>query len=342
MESRASEYFASMNPMANRIMTDIEEFRRRYGSRWEQLDVREQDDLLDAALIREDVRARYKTRAQLLGDGRPEVPCFPRMKIQPGQKIVHFKEEDIKWQDEHSAPFSWETKSQIDLSLSDFPPLGSQSLSEATPNMVTRPAPSRGHAPSGGVTETLSPARRGGADGVEFGKGPSGPLAARLAGESVRIGGSSGSIDDGDDDYECSSLTPSQIKLLERDGQERNGRFDSSGTGREKAGQEAPWVKRQPITIPGGGSLVLGGSEVEQLPRWNRQNSDSRSEPPMLSENLLPVEPQRPPRLATPPKSAMDSQDGLGQGEDVFAPVVSEDQNGKVTLKTGFDFLDNW
>uniref|UniRef100_A0A8C4Q6F8 DUF4706 domain-containing protein n=1 Tax=Eptatretus burgeri TaxID=7764 RepID=A0A8C4Q6F8_EPTBU len=247
--------------------------------------------------------------------------------------------QDIKWQDEHSAPFSWETKSQIDLSLSDFPPVGSQSLSEATPSAVPRPAPSRGRTLSGGGPETLSPARRGGADGVEFGKGLSGPLMARLAGEPMQMGDSSGSIDDGADDYECSSLTPSQIKLLERDGQEQNGRFDSSGTGREKAGQEAPWVKRQPVTIPGGGSLVLGGSEVEQLPRWNRQNSDSRSEPPTLSENPLPAEPPKP--RPKPPKSVADSQEGLGQGDDVVTPVISEDQNSKVTLKTGFDFLDN-
>ncbi|XP_078462246.1 uncharacterized protein C1orf198 homolog isoform X1 [Lampetra fluviatilis] len=150
MEEKAAVYFASLNPMARKIVAEIEKVRESHGPAWERLPEAQREAAIDAALIRAEARARYETRLHLLG-ARPASPstsssssspsalasCYPKLLIQPGQKTVHFGEDDIKWQDEHSAPFSWETKSQLEFSLSDLEP-GSSSQ--------PRPDSSLGHA----------------------------------------------------------------------------------------------------------------------------------------------------------------------------------------------------
>ncbi|XP_032818706.1 uncharacterized protein C1orf198 homolog isoform X2 [Petromyzon marinus] len=146
MEEKAAVYFASLNPMARKIVAEIEKVRESHGPAWERLAEAQREAAIDAALIRAEARARYETRLHLLG-ARPASPssssptalasCYPKLLIQPGQKTVHFGEDDIKWQDEHSAPFSWETKSQLEFSLSDLEP-GSSSQ--------PRPDSSLGHA----------------------------------------------------------------------------------------------------------------------------------------------------------------------------------------------------
>ncbi|XP_029775208.1 uncharacterized protein C1orf198 homolog, partial [Suricata suricatta] len=46
-----------------------------------------------------------------------ELARFPGLRGPTGQKVVRFGDEDITWQDEHSAPFSWETRSQMEFSV---------------------------------------------------------------------------------------------------------------------------------------------------------------------------------------------------------------------------------
>uniref|UniRef100_A0A3B5MVW7 DUF4706 domain-containing protein n=1 Tax=Xiphophorus couchianus TaxID=32473 RepID=A0A3B5MVW7_9TELE len=122
MEKKTFEYFSSINSMAKKIMQEREKIKSDYGSSWEKMTPEEQDNAIDNSLMDPHIRARYAMHKV----DREEVVCYPRLLLQTGQKTVHFGEEDMTWQDEHSAPFSWETKSQMEFSLTS----GSVSVSE--------------------------------------------------------------------------------------------------------------------------------------------------------------------------------------------------------------------
>ncbi|XP_018425296.1 PREDICTED: uncharacterized protein C1orf198 homolog, partial [Nanorana parkeri] len=101
-------YFSSLNSMAKKIMQDKERIRQRYGTQWEKMPPKEQDEAIDKSMVDPELQKRYALHRGD-ADTQPD-PCYPVLKTQPGQKVVHFGEEDITWQDEHSAPFSWETR----------------------------------------------------------------------------------------------------------------------------------------------------------------------------------------------------------------------------------------
>uniref|UniRef100_A0A8C7Z802 Chromosome 1 open reading frame 198 n=1 Tax=Oryzias sinensis TaxID=183150 RepID=A0A8C7Z802_9TELE len=106
MEEKKLEYFSSINSMARKIMQEREKIKAKHGSSWDKMTPQEQDNAIDNWMMAPQIRARYAMHRV----EREEVVCYPKLLIQTGQKIVHFGEEDITWQDEHSAPFSWETK----------------------------------------------------------------------------------------------------------------------------------------------------------------------------------------------------------------------------------------
>ncbi|XP_071403330.1 uncharacterized protein C1orf198 homolog [Centroberyx affinis] len=106
MEEKKLEYFSSINSMAKKIMQEREKIKAKHGSAWEKMTPNEQDNAIDNWMMDPHIRARYAMHRV----DRDEVVCYPKLLLQTGQKIVHFGDEDITWQDEHSAPFSWETK----------------------------------------------------------------------------------------------------------------------------------------------------------------------------------------------------------------------------------------
>uniref|UniRef100_A0A3Q3WQ36 DUF4706 domain-containing protein n=1 Tax=Mola mola TaxID=94237 RepID=A0A3Q3WQ36_MOLML len=109
MEEKKLEYFSSINSMAKKIMQERERIKARHGASWDKMTPQEQDNAIDNGMMDPHVRARYAMHRV----EREEVVCYPKLLIQTGQKIVHFGDEDITWQDEHSAPFSWETKVSV-------------------------------------------------------------------------------------------------------------------------------------------------------------------------------------------------------------------------------------
>uniref|UniRef100_A0A8C3CPH4 Angiotensinogen n=2 Tax=Cairina moschata TaxID=8855 RepID=A0A8C3CPH4_CAIMO len=108
-ERKRFSYFSSLSPMARKIMAEKERIRERYGPEWERLPPRQQDEIIDRCLVEPHVQARYAAHR---GAARPPPPpaSYPSLRLNTGQKLVRFGDEDITWQDEHSAPFSWETK----------------------------------------------------------------------------------------------------------------------------------------------------------------------------------------------------------------------------------------
>uniref|UniRef100_A0A8C1H7I7 C-type lectin domain-containing protein n=1 Tax=Cyprinus carpio carpio TaxID=630221 RepID=A0A8C1H7I7_CYPCA len=176
-EAKKMEYFSSINSMARKIMEEREKIKERYGSAWDQMSPVEQDTAIDDGMLDPRIRARYAMHRV----EREELTCYPKLLIQTGQKTVHFGEEDLTWQDEHSAPFSWETKSQMEFSIISGAP------EPAVPSSAneSKPKPSQ---------STKLPST----DESSFWK---------ISAERSRLEG---------EKAEFQSLTPSQIKSLEK------------------------------------------------------------------------------------------------------------------------------
>ncbi|XP_004712226.1 uncharacterized protein C1orf198 homolog [Echinops telfairi] len=184
-ERKRFTYFSSLSPMARKIMQDKEKIREKYGPEWERLPPAQQDEIIDQHLVAPHVQARYA--AHRTGTPDPAPAGLPGSRGPTGQKIVHFGDEGITWQDEHSAPFSWETRSQMEFSIS--------SLSVQDPGSAAQVLKgSQGSKPPG--PEALGPVRK--EEEAAFWK----INAERSRGEGPEA--------------EFQSLTPSQIKSMEK------------------------------------------------------------------------------------------------------------------------------
>lgn len=140
-------YFAKLNPIAEKISTDIDEVKRAYDHVWLTLTVMEQEKILNDTLIRSEISTQYfkssKTRIKkedpfVLGKENQfketETPHNSKAKAQKthaiytidGHSLLTFIRQNIGWKllhdqhignfdDEHSFPFCHRTKSQINL-----------------------------------------------------------------------------------------------------------------------------------------------------------------------------------------------------------------------------------
>ncbi|CAB1416923.1 unnamed protein product [Pleuronectes platessa] len=150
-EEKKFEYFSSINSMARKIMQEREKIKAQHGSTWEKMSPQEQDCAIDSCMMDPHIRARYAMHRV----ERDEVACYPKLLLHTGQKMVHFGEEDITWQDEHSAPFSWETKSQLEFSLTPGSADQGVSASQTEPKSAKAP-----HSSQMGPKVTVSEGRR--------------------------------------------------------------------------------------------------------------------------------------------------------------------------------------
>uniref|UniRef100_T1J967 DUF4706 domain-containing protein n=1 Tax=Strigamia maritima TaxID=126957 RepID=T1J967_STRMM len=113
----AETYFSSINSMAKRIVMDTVALQTTHAEKWKDLQHSDKDDLITKNFLKP-----AKTENNLNVSSSPEQNCFPKLLITSGQKIV-IEEENANrlragksWRDEHSAPFMWESKSQLNLS----------------------------------------------------------------------------------------------------------------------------------------------------------------------------------------------------------------------------------
>ncbi|KAK3928440.1 hypothetical protein KUF71_016687 [Frankliniella fusca] len=143
LQTVAEEYFHSLNPIAERISADVASTRDAYEELWNTLSAEEQKQVIDETIIYPEAVLKYAFEDSL---ERPEFS--PRLNIQTGGKYIiddeGSKGSGLTWRDEHSAPFSWLTQSQLNLSLA-----GEKAIFTASPPQVKpRLAPFRGpHTP---------------------------------------------------------------------------------------------------------------------------------------------------------------------------------------------------
>ncbi|XP_078487318.1 uncharacterized protein LOC100178179 isoform X2 [Ciona intestinalis] len=119
-----NSYFASMSSMATRIIERKESIKLSYGEeRWNNISCSEQEKMYDKYIITPDASSRYKSVTSEMTPLDNVERVFPTLIMHSGQTNVKrmddTKNEEICFKDEHSDPFCWETKSQMNM---DMPP----------------------------------------------------------------------------------------------------------------------------------------------------------------------------------------------------------------------------
>ncbi|XP_053698199.1 uncharacterized protein LOC128745203 [Sabethes cyaneus] len=131
-------YFANLNDLSRKIALDIGEIKATYEHIWDDLSYDEQMEIINETLIKPELTLKYfdnfstssesfkniidggddnsDDRKVNLYDGK-SLHTFQHLKT--GRKVIHDESVGL-FRDEHSAPFSHKTKSQINLSI--FPP----------------------------------------------------------------------------------------------------------------------------------------------------------------------------------------------------------------------------
>ncbi|XP_061098919.1 uncharacterized protein C1orf198 homolog [Conger conger] len=345
MEAKKFEYFSSINSMARKIMIEREKIKETYGSDWEKMTPNEQDSAIDNGMMDPHIRARYAMHKV----DREEVVCYPKMLIQTGQKIVHFGEEDITWQDEHSAPFSWETKSQLDFSLSltaaSEQGSSSSSQSESKSNKISQ---------SSQLAKVSQAVKVSNGEGL--GRKEEESSFWKFSAERSRLEG---------EKADFQSLTPSQIKSLEKGEKPLPSYLRQESTPKET--EEQPRVTKPraprppappppaPISLPVSAppsaiSLPVNAppSAISQTPAapisvsstvagWERAQSTLPSVN-TLDDVFTPGPLTKSPALPGGSSRETDKAESPLAGSPTFGQFNTSNN----ILKTGFDFLDNW
>ncbi|XP_011638134.1 uncharacterized protein LOC105427865 isoform X2 [Pogonomyrmex barbatus] len=116
--ARAEEYFYNINPIARRIGEDITATKEAYEGLWNTLSITERNQAINETIIQPEVALKYTLKKVELIKELPE--WYPKLRIQTGMKyVIDETGSTLRWRDEHSAPFSFMTQSQMNLSLID-------------------------------------------------------------------------------------------------------------------------------------------------------------------------------------------------------------------------------
>ncbi|CAL8314491.1 unnamed protein product [Lota lota] len=364
MEEKKLEYFSSINSMARKIMQERERIKANHGSAWEKMTPNEQDNAIDNSLMDPHIRARYAMHRV----DREEVVCYPKLLIQTGQKIVHFGDEDITWQDEHSAPFSWETKSQLEFSL--ISGTTEQGASSSDSKASKLPA-------AGQLNKSTAGNKASSSEGPGW-RAEEESSFWKISAERTRLEG---------EQADFQSLTPSQIKSLEKGEKSLPSylRPESTPTpptikesAAEAADPQPPASSRSapskhraqkppapPPPVPAAATAAITtpatitpmavtpatiSITADPLPAasvagagWERGQSTlpsvSSAMDEMFSSSLLTKPPVVSPRQDHSRKKKKEEVEDPSLAN---SPTFAQFNTNNSILKTGFDFLDNW
>ncbi|XP_041831507.1 uncharacterized protein C1orf198 homolog [Melanotaenia boesemani] len=340
MEEKKFEYFSSINSMAKKIMQEREKIKDKHGSSWEKMTPQEQDNAIDNWMMDPHIRARYAMHRV----EREEVVCYPKLLLQTGQKIVHFGEEDIVWQDEHSAPFSWETKSQLEFNLisgstdQGIPALQADLKAAKAPhsNQTSKSAP--------GAKVSVSEGRRPEEESSFW----------KISAERSRLEG---------EQADFQSLTPSQIKSMEKGEKSLPSylRQESAVSSKEPEAvgshppaparstkQRAPKPPAPQPPVSTAVSATSASISIAPSPAppvsvsssvggWERSQSTLPSVGNTLDEVFSSSMMSKPSNQSATVEKEEERSPNLEA-----SPTFSQFNTSNSILKTGFDFLDNW
>lgn len=118
LAEKAEQYFHSLNPIARRIGEDIIATKEAYEGLWNTLGIAEQNQAINETVIQPEVALKYALHKPT----KDAYEFYPKLHIQTGMKRVIDETSTahrLGWRDEHSAPFSFMTQSQLNLSVID-------------------------------------------------------------------------------------------------------------------------------------------------------------------------------------------------------------------------------
>ncbi|KAM9018323.1 uncharacterized protein C1orf198 homolog isoform 2-T2 [Guaruba guarouba] len=293
-ERKRFSYFSSLSPMARKIMAEKERIRERYGPEWERLPPRQQDEIIDKCLVEPHIQARYAAHR---GAARPaaQPASYPNLRLSTGQKVVHFG-------DESQMEFSI-------ASLSIQEQGGSQLQNEQRQPVKV--------APGVQVPKSSQANKTPGSDGL---------IASRKEEESSfwKINAERSKFEGHKSEFQ--SLTPSQIKSMEKGEKPLPSFYRQESTPKEMAKAEKPSItKPEKSVAPSLPSVSL---------EWEKPRPTQLPTSP-LDDFFLPDPPQ-------------DLASSRTNKEDPDGTILTDPQmpgqtsTSNVILKTGFDFLDNW
>ncbi|XP_050358617.1 uncharacterized protein C1orf198 [Nymphalis io] len=113
----AEDYFRSMNPLASKIHEDITEAKNSYENIWDTLTDKEKAEIINESIIKPEIVLKYALLESLEFDlNEPPVQKDNLMSFfgcEHGLRMI--QDENASYRDEHSAPFIYQTKSQLNL-----------------------------------------------------------------------------------------------------------------------------------------------------------------------------------------------------------------------------------
>jgi len=110
-------YFSSFSPLCKKIIQVKSSVKNLYDdNEWKEMSAEKRDQIIDEQFITSEIKCRYKNG--LSKKKHPSV--FPCYNFTTGKKVTYLTdEEQVSFVDEHGGPFSWKTKSQMNLKIPD-------------------------------------------------------------------------------------------------------------------------------------------------------------------------------------------------------------------------------
>ncbi|XP_046474745.1 uncharacterized protein C1orf198 homolog [Neodiprion pinetum] len=116
LNALAEEYFYNINPLAQRIGEDVAATKDAYEGLWNTLSLAEKNQAIDETIIQPEVALKYTLKKSENVKDLPD--SYPKLRIQTGMKyMIDDTGSTLRWRDEHSAPFSVMTQSQMNLNV---------------------------------------------------------------------------------------------------------------------------------------------------------------------------------------------------------------------------------
>ncbi|KAK8775777.1 hypothetical protein V5799_030876 [Amblyomma americanum] len=120
LREQVESYFRGLNYASSRIVQDMSTVREAYGEDWDRIPEKKKTEIAWEALVGAEIKEKYNYYPKQYA----EVEVFPVIGLNTGDRMV--SDEDAAnarsgksgcWRDEHSAPFSWETQSQLNMRI---------------------------------------------------------------------------------------------------------------------------------------------------------------------------------------------------------------------------------
>jgi hypothetical protein len=380
VQTFAEKYFNSLNPIAERISIDVAATKDAYENLWHTLSYKDRSQVIDETIIHPEAVLKYSCAHE-----EPEVECFPHLRLQTGNKyvtddeggkisvsklctvlkelchtvdilfrssVIYFFFQGLTWRDEHSAPFTWMTQSQLNLCVTDNAEHGRKPQNTAasmpgTYQQKLKVSPHKKfHAPHSSVSFIDPP-------DIVLG-GSSSKLVGTIS-SKLKFPPKSGTGDDNLLTKIRNKTAVLKIHTLKSTASKTSGdnSVHSNEAEREilvQSKYDCAVIPSLKLPKPGGGKAVISKPKTPPPPPPCKQKPQTVPSPQINSEKVALLQESPADELAGLQPAKCDHEDnhdvGCSNGSldslDNFHLELKIPSRCDTVPKTGFDFLDNW